>query len=206
MKNATSLISQSHHANVTGQLDGSAAMLNDLLSDLAELAGQTVNAGQSPMLELQFGNVVTRTVLSEVGAIPFLSVTVLLPESAPLKYISPPGQSATRFIGAGSRAIVWNAEEKCYVVDYKIDIVALVDECSFMDAILDCADQAMAQFTLMRSLGNDEQSRFFLQANMDGRNPVLYAGKKTHDDNRNGANPPLATGHNARDCEPSRRH
>lgn len=120
--------------------------INRFLKELVELAGQGDYA-HMPVLELQFGDVLTRTSLSLSGDVPCLSIVALLPQDDRLNYLS----RLTRPLVSSNASsheteLLWHADEGRYVVTCSIPTVELPDDRSVLDAILDTSDQARAWF------------------------------------------------------------
>ncbi|QGZ42125.1 hypothetical protein IP92_05480 [Pseudoduganella flava] len=117
-------------------LDGSAAAAVRALARLAALAGQP--HAQTPVLELQVGDIVTRTCVdSQAGAAGGAQLTVC----AQL----PPGLPADGTVQApyGIEGM-WHADEGCHVALRRIPLAGLRSERALMDAVLETADAAQA--------------------------------------------------------------
>ncbi|EJL88994.1 hypothetical protein PMI16_02142 [Herbaspirillum sp. CF444] len=135
------LILQSEDHN---QPDMSVTAVNRLLQDLIALAGQQVDG--PPALELQLGEVFTRSAVERGGVDHYLSVTALLPKCEQPHYLPllhAPLDAAGADAGqAAAVDFLWHADEGRYIVVRKIPIRLLSDERSVMDAILATADIA----------------------------------------------------------------
>lgn len=123
-----------------GALDGSVAALSQFLRELVEMTGQSTTAQTVPVLELQFGDIFTSTVLSTEQAVASLSITALLPRLERAEYLplSLPQMSTTE---AGEWECLWHADAGHYVVVRTIPITHFTNEGSVMDAIADTSDQ-----------------------------------------------------------------
>lgn len=120
-------------------LAGSTARLVSLLKELIELTGQP--AGEAPVLELQFGDILTRTVVQEQEG--QLLIVALLPKSGDSTYLAPPG-AATTMLSKQQIHYLWDGDEGRHIGVRSVPVKALHDDRSVMDAILDTADQAAA--------------------------------------------------------------
>lgn len=129
-------------SDTTGALDRSVAGMKRFLRDLVELAGQVDCTHAMPVLELEFGDVLTRTTVSTDEAIPCLSIIALLPRSEQLNY-QPSGVIQP---APGKAEFFWHADDGRYVVIRNIPVADLPDEPSVMDAIMDTSDEAKAWF------------------------------------------------------------
>jgi hypothetical protein len=128
-----------------GELDCSVADMQRFLRELVELAGQVDQSHAAPVLELEFGEVLTRTTVSTNGKSACLSIIALLPRSEQLNYQTEP-LSAPLSSAAGKVEFLWHADEGRYVVIRNIPLTDLPDEPSVMDAIMDTSDEAKAWF------------------------------------------------------------
>jgi hypothetical protein len=118
-------------------LDGSVVQLTRLLRELVELTGE--EAGPVPTLELQFGDILTRTTVqaSDGGC---LLITAMLPKCDEPGYVALAGASASEI------EYLWHADEGCHVGVRRVPVRELPDERSVMDAIMATSDQAAAWF------------------------------------------------------------
>lgn len=126
----------------TGALDGSVAGLSRFLRELVEMTGQSTGAQAVPVLELQFGDIFTSTVLSTEQDVPSLSITALLPRLERPEY-QPLSSAHAQMsaVDAGEWECLWHADAGHYVVVRNIPITDFPDERSVMDAIADTSDQ-----------------------------------------------------------------
>lgn len=121
----------------SSEFDGSGQAANALLAELCALCGQ--DAASPPVLELQFGQVVTRTAVDCAAGGAWLNISARLPELGQDGY-APQGRNA-RFDGLDC---MWHADEGCHIAVRRIALARLGDERSVMDAILETADMAQA--------------------------------------------------------------
>jgi len=119
------------------KLDGSSRAARRLLAELCALSGQ--DAAPQPILELQFGAVVTRTAVEESPSGARLTISARLPAQCGQDY-------AWRGEGVqfGELDCLWHADEGCHIAVRKIALAGLGSERSLMDAILETADMAQA--------------------------------------------------------------
>lgn len=114
------------------------------LKEMACLVGQDIDIpGTTPVLELQFGDIRTLTMLLSDSKVPALSITVFLPRQELLGY----SQQALSDGALGKEDVkdvawLWHADEGCYAMIRSIPLQQLPDERSVFDVILDTADQA----------------------------------------------------------------
>ncbi|WP_147375917.1 hypothetical protein [Noviherbaspirillum cavernae] len=131
--------------DAAGVLDGSAGSMNSFLRDLVELAGQVDQTHVAPVLELQFGEVITRTAVVLGGEAQYLSITALLPRGEqPESSVRLPRHFAASRPRAGEYEFLWHADEGCHVVVRNIPVKDLADEAGVLDAILDTSEFAKA--------------------------------------------------------------
>lgn len=130
----------------SGALDGSVAQLIRLLRELVELTGE--EAGDVPMLELQFGEILTRTTVQASGG-NYLVITAMLPpcgdEGYGPGYISQAGEAVSRQAAQGMEYL-WHADEGRHIGVRRVPLAELHDERGVMDAILTTSDLAAAWF------------------------------------------------------------
>ncbi|MGW8393197.1 hypothetical protein [Pseudoduganella sp. HUAS MS19] len=119
------------------EFDGSSRAANALLAELCELCGQ--DAASPPVLELQFGLVLTRTAVDAASGGGCLTISARLPALGQDGYAPQAGDS--RFDGLDC---MWHADEGCHIAMRRIALARLGDERSVMDAILETADMAQA--------------------------------------------------------------
>nr|WP_229262922.1 hypothetical protein [Duganella radicis] len=120
----------------SGALDGSVAQATGLLRELIALTGQV--AGTVPVLELQLGEVLTRTTV-QVADGHHLLITAVLPRD----------EDAGQALQAGAAAeaeieYLWHADEGRHIGLRRVALATLADERGLMDAILETADLAAA--------------------------------------------------------------
>jgi hypothetical protein len=129
-----------------GTLDGSIGQLTRFLRELIEMTGQ--EAGAVPVLELQFGEILTTTTIQTDDG-NCLLITALLPKCRPSPYLSQ--AAASHFLqNADDIHYLWHADEGRYIGLRRIQISGLNDERSVMDAIMATADQAANWFSTRR--------------------------------------------------------
>lgn len=129
----------------------SAQEVKHLLLDLISLSGQ--NAGAYPALELQIGEIVTRTSVEPAGLDLYLAVTGLLPPCAGAPCLPALSEPST-LLGEESLPFdfLWHADHGRYIVVRKIPLHTLSDERAVMDEILDTADIASRCFDAVQRL------------------------------------------------------
>jgi len=112
-----------------------------ILLDLIGLTGQD-SSGQA-VLELQLGEIFTRTAVEKNDVDHYLAVTASLPKCEQPHYLPLP---AAHLNGSDRRMddvdFLWHADEGRYIVLRKIALRPLRDERAVMDAILETADIA----------------------------------------------------------------
>lgn len=133
-----------------GVFDRSPTGITRFLRELVELAGQSDDSYGVPVLELQFGEILTRTVLSTDGPVACLSVAAFLPRMGhdEYRYGSREELPYSMKLPEGSD-FFWHADDGRYVVIRNISLDDLPDEPSVMDAILDTSDLAKEWFSLV---------------------------------------------------------
>lgn len=129
---------QNNAGNVPGALDGSPSRITALLRELIRLTGH--DEGVAPVLELQFGDILTRTALHALDK-DYLVITAMLPKFGAGPYPAPPGRDME---------FLWHADEGRYIGLRMVPIRSLRDARSVMDAILAASDQASAWMTARR--------------------------------------------------------
>jgi hypothetical protein len=132
--------------NAPGTLDGSLARIAALLRELVELTGH--DGGDVPVLELQFGDILTRTALYALDK-NYLLITAILPKCgdsglawAPIATDPAPSGRDMEFL--------WHADEGRHIGLRMVPIGSLPDDRSVMDAILATSDRASAWMTARR--------------------------------------------------------
>lgn len=136
--------------DTTVKLDGSVSCMKRLLQELVELAGQDEHMESTPVLELQFGDVLTRTTVSVNRGVQCLSVVAELPKTEKLNALSPPSRLLDSSpISDSEVELLWHANEGHYVVVSNTPISELPEDVSVLDAILDTSEQARAWFSVV---------------------------------------------------------
>lgn len=125
----------------TGALDGSFSALNLFLCELVEITGQSNGTLNMPVLELQFGDIFTSTMLSTKRNVECLSITTLLPQLDSFEYQPLWSPSEMSTIEAGDWECLWHADAGHYVVVRNIPITNFQNECDVLDTIADTSDQ-----------------------------------------------------------------
>jgi len=122
------------HDDISGQ------EVKQLLLDLMQYCDQQTAA--RPALELQIGEIFTRTSVEPAGVDLYLCVTATLPPvGAPATaLLTPP--AALEAAPINSLDFLWHADEGRYVLVRKVPLRMLTDERSVMDEILATADLA----------------------------------------------------------------
>jgi len=123
---------QNDVGTVPGTPDGSLARITALLRDLIELTGD--GEGDVPVLELQFGDILTRTALHALDK-NYLVITAMLPKCGDGGYAVPHVQDME---------FLRDADDGRYIGLRMVPIGTLADERSVMDAILATSDMATA--------------------------------------------------------------
>ena len=123
-----------------GTLDGPLSRIIALLRELIELTGQ--QAAGVPVLELQFGDILTRTALHALDR-NVLLITAILPTCSDRGPVCVPAGAYPAPRGQDME-FLWHADEGRYVGLRMVPVVSLPDERSVMDAILETADEASA--------------------------------------------------------------
>ncbi|MEN3365108.1 MAG: hypothetical protein V7606_2382 [Burkholderiales bacterium] len=127
----------------------SAAGMRWLLNELVDLAGQHDELAATPVLELQFGDVVTRTTVAINDGIQCLSVVAELPLT---EHIGQPPQSSRPLptsITQQRTELSWHADSGRYVVVSTTPVSALPEDTSVLDAILDTSEYARAWYSVV---------------------------------------------------------
>jgi hypothetical protein len=129
--------------NAAGPLDGSAAQVIRFLRELIEMTGE--EAQSVPVLELQLGDILTRTtVQSDDGY--YLLITAFLPKCRNAGYIAQASAAVSKQAEQGIEYL-WHADEGRHMGVRRVALADLPDERSVMDAILTTSDQAAAWFS-----------------------------------------------------------
>ena len=135
-----------------GTLDGSVTQVIRFLRDLIELSGQ--EAQEVPVLELQLGEILTRTTVQTVDG-NYLLITAYMPKCRRSHYVSRTNMDASSQ-AERDMEYLWHADEGRHIGVRKIPLTRLPDERSLMDAILTTADQAADWFYSRRGGSNSE--------------------------------------------------
>ncbi len=130
---------QQHDYDPPEQFGGSASAVLRCLRELVALTGQD-RTDAPPVLELQFGDILTLTSLAFDAPQPFLCVSVYLPRCALVAAAAPPLASPAYPGGEW----LWDASEGRYIILHSIEIGQLADEPGLLDAILAAKDRAGA--------------------------------------------------------------
>jgi hypothetical protein len=131
--------------------DDSLTSVKDFLRELVSLAGQ--EALDVPVLELQIGEVLSRTTVETIGKCEYLAVIALLPRSKRSPYLSAhPARHAPENMPPRAAIILWNDDEQRYVATRRVPVSDLTDGRSVMDAILLTVDEAIGWFALLEKL------------------------------------------------------
>jgi len=128
--------------NAPGTLDGSLSRITALLRELIGLTGH--EESDVPVLELQFGDILTRTTL-HVQDTNYLLITAILPKCGDSRHVCVPAAPHGQDI-----EFLWHADEGRYIGLRMVPIGSLPDERSVMDAILATSDKASAWMTARR--------------------------------------------------------
>lgn len=135
-----------------GTLNGSVAQVTRLLRELVEMTGE--HAQDVPVLELQLGDILTRTTLLAADG-NYLLITAFMPKIRTAGYVSQASEAVSLQAAEGIEYL-WHADEGRHMGVRKVPLKDLPDERSVMDAILTTSDMAAAWFA---SLRGSESSR-----------------------------------------------
>ena len=127
-------------------LDGSVTQVIRFLRDLIQLSGQ--EAQGVPVLELQLGEILTRTAVQTMDR-NYLLITAYMPKCRRSHYVSQVSAGASAQ-AEGCIEYLWHGDEGRHIGVRKVPVTELSDERSVMDAILTTSDQAAAWFSLRR--------------------------------------------------------
>lgn len=141
-----SFILQQDPTIANGTLDGSVTQVTRFLLDLIELSGQ--EAQDVPVLELQLGEILTKTTVQTVDG-NYLLITAYMPKCRRSLYVSQANAGASLQAEEGIEYL-WHADEGRHIGVRRVPIGQLPDERSVMDAILTTSDQAAAWFSSRR--------------------------------------------------------
>jgi hypothetical protein len=126
-------------------LDGSAASMHRLLGELVSLAGQADESHTAPVLELQFGDLITRTSIRQRDDVDYVVVVVELPKLDNAALMTGASSASGIFqADEGDAEMLWHAEKGRHVVVRHIPVAVFPDEASVFDAIMDSADRVSA--------------------------------------------------------------
>jgi hypothetical protein len=126
--------------------------VKEFLRELVGLAGQDDTA-ENPELELQIGDVVSRTTVEMINGVEYLRVIASLPVSEQSRYLPArtEGFPASEVFSQAA-AISWNAASRCYVAKRHMRTQDLLDDRSVMDTILATVDEAIGWQALLEKL------------------------------------------------------
>lgn len=121
--------------------------MDRLLRELAEITAQDDNDHAAPILELQFGDISTKTTLLNNNGMQCLSIIALLPRSGRVNYSSPTHTPLSDVIAtAENMELLWHADEGRYILLRHMPISGFTDDISVLDAILDTADRSRSWY------------------------------------------------------------
>ncbi len=126
--------------------DGSVAQVTRVLRELIELTGEA--AQEVPVLELQLGDILTRTTVQASDG-HYLVITALLPRRRGAGFAAQASEALAQQAAQGIEYL-WHADEGRHIGVRRVPIAELTDERSLMDAILATSDQAAAWFASKR--------------------------------------------------------
>jgi hypothetical protein len=126
--------------------------VREFLRELVMLAGQD-DTVENPELELQIGEVVSRTSVEMIDEIEYLTVTASLPVSEQSRYFPARTEGFSSCEAPPQAAsISWNAASQCYVATRRTPTQDLRDDRSVMDTILLTTDEAIGWQALLEKL------------------------------------------------------
>lgn len=131
-----------------GELNGNPSKVNAFVRELIEMTGQLDAAPD--VLELQFGDVLTRTSV-QIAEFSWLVTMAFLPKCGDSQFMPQAAMVLSLPVG-GNLELFWHADEGRYVGIRRTLVSELPDERSVMDAILATAEDAAAWF-VARKLG-----------------------------------------------------
>lgn len=121
--------------------------MDQLLRELAEITAQDDSDHTAPVLELQFGDIETRTTLLNNNGMQCLSIIALLPRSGRVNYSSRLHTPLSNTVAsAEDMELLWHADEGRYILLRHMPISDFADDISVLDAILDTADTSRAWY------------------------------------------------------------
>lgn len=126
--------------------------VREFLRELVMLARQDDTAAPT-VLELQIGDVISRTTVESFDGADHLVVVASLPASGQSPFHSAlPGDAVAARARAQGAIISWDADAGCYVVTRRIPARDLQDDRSVMDAILATVDEAIGWQDLLEKV------------------------------------------------------
>ncbi len=126
--------------------------VSEFLRELVALTGQD-DAANNPVLELQIGDVVSRTTVEMIDGTEYLVVAASLPVSRQSRYL-PARAEKTSSDDALARGatIAWNEDAGCYIATRRTPTRELQDDRSVMDTILSTVDEAIGWQDLLEKI------------------------------------------------------
>lgn len=122
------------------------------MRELVILSGQDDTA-ESPVLELQIGDVVSRTTVEMEDGIEYLVVAASLPVSRQSRYLPARiEETCSGEVRPRKTSISWNADAGCYVAKRRTRTRDLQDDRSVMDTILLTVDEAIGWQDLLEKI------------------------------------------------------
>jgi hypothetical protein len=126
-----------------------AAGIRWLLQELVDLAGQHDDVNAMPVLELQFGAVLTRTTLAVNDGIQCLSVVAELPMTERIGAAQQPSRPLPSSTRQQRTELLWQAHASRYVVVSTTPVSTLPEDTGVLDAILDTSEYARAWYSVV---------------------------------------------------------
>lgn len=117
------------------------------MHELVQITTPVESSGDTPTLELQFGDIATRTTLLADNDMHYLIIIAQLPRSR--RSIREPRAHAASDDAISAPfdlELVWHADKGCYMALRQMPIGDFTDEASVLDAILDTADRSRAWY------------------------------------------------------------
>lgn len=130
----------------TGELNGCVTQVARFLRELIEMTGQDAATTHSAILELQFGEILTKTSIQSDEK-NYLLIMAFLPKCRRSQFMPRSGDTHAQ----GDLEFFWHADEGRHIGVRRIPVAELEDERSVMDAILSTSEQASAWFSSTRS-------------------------------------------------------
>lgn len=131
---------QNDACSAPGTLDGPLARITALLRELIDMTGRGERGAS--VLELQFGDILTRTALHAPDK-RCLVITAMLPKCGDGGYAAAHAQER-------DMEFLWDADDGRHIGLRMVPIGSLPDERSVLDAILATSDMALAWLTARR--------------------------------------------------------